>query len=349
MKFKIALLVALTGFRLHATAEQPCYQLESALMIKSETAPSWDYLTLDPIRPVLYIARRADGILTYDTMKKLVTGALPGTINGNSVTIVPELDRMFVTTTGGELVIFEHSTLQPLTRVSYGESADNTFYDPATQQLLITQGDDHRVVFVDAKTYARTGILKYDAESLEGAAADGRGFMYLAIRDRDKVLKIDMRKHALAAEWPTPGFTRPNSVAFDPANNRLFVTTRGLNPVLMVFDAATGRIVASPAIGLNNDSLVFDQETRQIYTANGWDATLVIIDQVDADTYKLLEATTTRPWARTMALDPKSKRVYLVTAEGTVDATIPWKTQVSPFYPNKYFKNTFTLLTYTRK
>jgi len=138
-------------------------------------------------------------------------------------------------------------------------------------------------------------------------------------------------------------------VAFDPANNRLFVTTRGLNPVLMVFDAATGRIVASPAIGLNNDSLVFDQETRQIYTANGWDATLVIIDQVDADTYKLLEATTTRPWARTMALDPKSKRVYLVTAEGTVDATIPWKTQVSPFYPNKYFKNTFTLLTYTRK
>jgi DNA-binding beta-propeller fold protein YncE len=348
MKLKIATFAALTVLGLSAQAA-PFYQLESALTIKSPSLPSWDYLSVDPIRPVLYIARRADGILTYDTSTNQVTGALAGTQEGNSVTIVPELDRMFVTTTGGALVIFEHSTLKPLNRVSYGESADNTFYDPATQQLLITQGDDHQVVFADAKTYAKTGTLKYDADNLEGAVADGQGFMYVAIRDKDKVLKIDMRTHALAAEWSTPGFTRPNSVAFDRANNRLFVTTRGMNPALLVYDAATGKIVASPTIGLNNDSIVFDKETKKIYTANGWDATLVIIDQVDANNYKLAEAVSTRPWARTMALDLKTKKVYLVTAEGTVDAAKPWKAQVSPFYPNKYFKDTFTLLTYSRQ
>lgn len=342
-------LLALTVLAWTSLSAEPFYQLESELVIKSPTAPSWDYLTIDPIRPVLYIARRSDGILTYNTATKQVTGSLPGTQDGNSVTIVPELDRMYVTTTGGTLVIFEHSTLKPLDRVSYGESADNTFYDPATQQLLITQGDEHQVVFADAKSYAKTGTLAYDAESLEGAVADGRGFMYLAVRDRDKVLKIDMRTHTLAAEWSTPGFTRPNSVAFDVAHNRLFVTTRGLNPALLVFDAANGVIVAHPTIGLNNDSIVFDRETKKIYTANGWDATLVIIDQVDADTYKLAEAVTTRPWARTMALDPKSKKVYLVTAEGTVDTAKPWKVNVSPFYPNKYFKDTFTLLTYSSR
>lgn len=346
MKLKLAVLAALTWAGLPA---QPFYQLESALTIKSPTAPSWDYLAIDPIRPVLYIARRADGILMYDTGARQVTGALADSKDGNSVTIVPELDRMFVTTTGGTLVIYQHSTLKLLDKVSYGESADNTFYDPATKQLLITQGDNNQVVFADARTYAKTGTLKYDAENLEGAVADGQGFMYLAIRDRDKVLKIDMRTHTIAAEWPTTGFTRPNSVAFDPAHHRLFVTTRGMNPALLVIDPATGRIVASPTIGLNNDSIVFDPETKKIYTANGWDATLVIIDQVDADTYKLAEAATTRPWARTMALDARTKKVYLVTAEGTVDGAKPWKTSVSPFYPNKYFKDTFTLLTYSRK
>jgi len=347
MKLKLAALAALTWAGLSAAPQ--FYQLESALTIKSPTAPSWDYLAIDPIRPVLYIARRADGILTYDTSTKQVTGALEDSKDGNSVLIVPELDRMFVTTTGGTLVIYQHSTLKLLDHISYGETADNTFYDPATKQLLITQGDDHQVTFVDAKTMAKTGVLKYDSESLEGAVADGKGFMYQAVRDRDRVLKIDMRTHALVAEWPTTGFTRPNSVAFDEAHNRLFVTTRGQNPsALLVFDPA-GKIVAEQTIGLNNDSIVFDPETKKIYTANGWDATLVIIDQVDANTYQLAEAATTRPWARTMALDPKTKKVYLVTAEGTVDPAKPWKASAAPFYPNKYFKDTFTLLTYTRK
>lgn len=346
MKLKLAALAVLTWAGLSA---EPLYQLESALVIKSPTAPSWDYLSIDPIRPVLYIARRADGILMYDTDKKQVTGALEDSKDGNSVLIVPELDRMFVTTTGGSVVVFQHSTLKRLDRVSFGETADNTFYDPATKQLLITQGDDHQIVFADARTYAKTGVLKYDSESLEGAVADGTGFMYQAVRDRDKILKIDMRTHSVVAEWATTGFIRPNSVAFDETNHRLFVTTRGMNPALLVIDPDTGKIVASPTIGLNNDSLVFDKETKKLYTANGWDATLVIIDQVDANTYKLAEAATTRPWARTMALDAKTKKVYLVTAEGTVDASKPWKASVSPFYPNKYFKDTFTLLTYSRR
>jgi hypothetical protein len=50
-----------------------------------------------------------------------------------------------------------------------------------------------------------------------------------------------------------------------------------------------------------------------------------------------------------MALDPKSKKVYLVCAEGTVDVAKKWKSQLTSFYPNKYFLNTFTLLTYSRR
>jgi hypothetical protein len=50
-----------------------------------------------------------------------------------------------------------------------------------------------------------------------------------------------------------------------------------------------------------------------------------------------------------MALDPQTKTVYLVAAEGTVDVRKDWNKAVAPFYPNTYFKNTFTLLTLKRQ
>ncbi|MBX3749930.1 MAG: YncE family protein [Opitutaceae bacterium] len=346
MKLKLALVAALTWASLSAA---PFYQLESALTIKSDSVPNWDYLAVDPIRPSLYIARRDDGILVYNTDTKQVTGVLENTKGGNAITIVPELDRIYVTNLDGSLTVFRHSDLKYLTRNSYGESADNAFYEPVTKQLLITEGDQKKAVFVDAVSLAVTGTLEYDAEKLEGTAADGKGFMYMAVRDRDKVLKIDARRHQVVAEWPTTGFTLPNGVAYDAANDRIFVSTRGNNPSVLVFDVATGGIVASPAIGRNNDVIVFDPEARKIYTANGLDGTLVIINQVDANRYQLAEAATTRPWARTMAVDLKTKKVYLVTAEGTVDTAKSWKASIAPFYPNKYFKDTFTLLTYSSR
>jgi len=345
MQLKLAALAILTWASLPA---QQFYQLESALTIKSPTSPSWDYLTYDSAHDQLLIARRDDGILIYDAKAKKLTGAIEDSKGGNSTVLLPEFDRGYIVKQDGTLLIIQASTLKKICSVSVGNNADNAFYDPATQQLLVTQGDSSQVTFVDAKSGALTGVLKIDSESIEGAAADGEGNFYTALRDRDKVVKIDARAHALVAEWKIGKHIKPNGVAYDTANKRLFVTTRGDNPALLVYDPS-GQIVAEQTIGLNNDSIVFDPGTKKIYTANGWDATLVIINQVDANTYKLAEAATTRPWARTMALDPKTKTVYLVTAEGTVDPSKPWKTSVAPFYPNKYFKDTFTLLTYTRK
>jgi len=343
MKLKLLALAVLSAAAVQA---QPFYRLESALTIPSPTAPSWDYLTYDSSRDVLYIARRDDGILIYDAKAKKITGALPESQGGNSTVLVPELDRGFVVKQDGTLLIFQISTYRKIGSVSTGDNADNAFYDPATQQLLVTQGDSSQVTFVDAKAGAVTGVLKIDSESIEGSVSDGAGIFYTALRDRNKVIKIDARAHTLVAEWQVGNHIKPNGVAYDVANHRLFVSTRGDNPALLVYDPS-GKIVAEPAIGRGNDQVIFDPAAKKIYTANGFDGTVVILNQVDADTYKLAEAPTTRPYARTMALDPKTKTIYLTTAEGTVDPAKKVKTEVGPFYPNKYFKDTFTLLTYS--
>jgi len=343
--FAAGLAVAGAG----AAVAAPFYQLESVLTIKSPTLPNWDYLTYDTSHDYLYIARREDGVLIYDAKAKKIIGSIDNTKGGNATTLVPEFDRAFVTNLDGSLTVVQLSTLKSLERVRFGKDADNAFYDPVTKQLLVTMGDSKKAAFLDAKTGKLLATLDFDSEKLEGTVADGAGNMYMALRDRNKVVRIDMKQRKVTAEWSPESCVLPNGTAFDRQNQRLFVSCRGNEPILAVIDVATGKTIAKPTIGRGNDVVLFDAEAHRIYTSNGFDGTLVIIDQVDANTYKLSQAATTRPYARTMALDPKSKKVYLVTAEGTVDPAKKWKTEISAFYPNTYFADTFTLLTYAPK
>ena len=42
-----------------------------------------------------------------------------------------------------------------------------------------------------------------------------------------------------------------------------------------------------------------------------------------------------------LRFDPKTKKIYMITAEGTVDPAKKINTGVAPFYPNRYFPDTF--------
>jgi len=325
------------------------YKLESSLTIPSPTPPSWDYLSFDSKNNRLFIARREDGILIYNPRTKLIEGSIENSSEGNSTVLVPELDKGFTINEDGTTTIFTLSSLKTLERKKFGEDADNGFYDPVTKQILITQGDSSQVTFIDSKSADTTAILKIDSKSIEGAAADGEGNYFVALRDKNKVIKIDAVHHMIISTWDITGHVLPNGVAYDKNTDRVFVSTRGNNPALLILNAKTGALVAESTIGRGNDQVIFDPESKKIYTSNGFDSTLVIIQQVDANTYKLSEAATTRPYARTMALDPNTKTVYLTTAEGTVDASKKWKSETAPFYPNTYFKDTFTLLTFSQQ
>lgn len=328
---------------------RPFYQLESALKIPADSPPDWDYLTYDQERSWLFVSRRHDGVTVYDAKAAKVLLTLEDTAGGNTTRLVPEFDRAYVVNTDGTATVFQLSTLRKLDRVRFGDNADNCFYDPVSKELMITMGDSRAVVFVDAATAKVTGTLAIDSSKLEGAAADGQGNIFLALRDRNQVIRIHVASREITARWPTEGCELLSGLDFDPRTRRIFVAGRGENPVLAVLDADTGKVIARPAIGRGNDAVIFDPETRLIYTANGMDGTLVIIQQVDADTYQLAEAATTRPYAKTMALDFKTKKVYLTTAEGTVDPERPWRTNLAPFYPNKFFPGTFMILTYSSR
>lgn len=355
MRNKIFTYACLAGFAALAATSvhaqqpaQPFYQLESTLSFKSN-GNSWDYLTFDPDTSYLYIGRRKEGVTVVNTLTNKVVAELENAGDANGVTLVKDMDLGYTSNEDGTMTMFKISSLKTLKRIKVGKDGDSSVYEPVTKRIFFLQGDSKNIVALDALTGEQTGHLSTQSSKLEAPVADGNGNIFLPFRDKNVVVRLDAREMKLTAQWPTTGCDEPNGLAWDKTSKRLFVGCRGKNPVLLVMDSENGNVVASQVIGRGNDKVIFDAETKRIYTANGVDGNLVIIDQIDANTYKLSEALGTRPGARTMAMDPKTKKIFLVTAEGTQDQSKKANRGPSYFYPNKFFPDTFVLLTYSRK
>jgi DNA-binding beta-propeller fold protein YncE len=349
----LAVFAALTATSVYAQEPAPApaqqfYQLESTLSFKSKGS-SWDYLTFDPDTSYLYIGRRKEGVTVVNTLTNKIVAELENAKDANGVTLIKDMDLGYTSNEDGTMTMFQISSLKTLKRIKVGGDGDSSVYEPVTKRIFFLQGDSKEIVALDAKTGERAGHLSTPSSKLEAPVADGDGNIFIPFRDKNVVVRLDAGKMKLTAEWPTIGCDEPSAMAWDKTSKRLFVGCRGKNPVLLVMDSENGHVVTSQPIGRGTDKVIFDAETKKIYTANGVDGNLVIIDQINADTYKLSEALGTRPGARTMAMDPKTKKIFLVTAEGTQDQSKKVNRGPGYFYPNRFFPNTFVLLTYSRK
>jgi DNA-binding beta-propeller fold protein YncE len=109
-----------------------------------------------------------------------------------------------------------------------------------------------------------------------------------------------------------PACHEPRALAVDGRHQRLFAACD--NMYLAVFNAGSGELVTSLSIGPGADTVGYDPGRGLIYTANG-DAqgTLTIVRQDVTDTYATIQNLPTRQRARTLALNPDTGEVYLVT------------------------------------
>ena len=343
---KLIAICLVLGTNLNVFADKGFHRLESEVKLQIQS-PDWDYLALDSERSWLFIGARGDGALVFDLLKHQVIQKISNSKGANAITLVPEFDRGYTTNSDGTSTLFKLSSLETLGKIQLGKDADAAFYDPFTKQVVFMRGDSREMTFVEASTGKILNRLKTDSKKLEATVADGEGFIFTALRDRNSVIRVSMVDYKIVSEWFIPTCEGANGLAFDKSNKRLFVGCRGNLSVLAVLNSQTGDLVASLEIGRGNDGVIFDPDSKLIYASGGVDANLVIYRQQTADQYELVEAMTTRPYARTMVLHPETKKIVMVTAEGTVDPSFPVNRSVSPFYPNRYFPDSLSVLTYS--
>jgi DNA-binding beta-propeller fold protein YncE len=97
-------------------------------------------------------------------------------------------------------------------------------------------------------------------------------------------------------------------MAVDQHNGRLFIGCA--NRRMVILDSNNGSLISSVPIGQGPDDSAYDPETGLVYISNG-DGTVSIIRQESPDRYNVRETVKTAPGARNMALDLKTKKIFL--------------------------------------
>jgi YVTN family beta-propeller protein len=273
---------------------------------------SWDYLTVDEAARHLYVSHGTQ-VDVLDVDSGTIVGKIPNTLGVHGIALAPEQGRGFVSNGQSSTVtVFDLKTLKPIGELAVGKKPDAIIYDPATSRVFAFNGGDNSASVINASDAKVVGTIDLGGGP-EFAAADGNGFVFNNLEDESQVLKIDSRKLTVEKRWPTAPCQSPSSMALHRTNRRLFIGCR--SRVMAVMDADTGQVITTLPIGDHVDATAFDPETRLIFNSNG-EGTVSVIREETPDKYSLVQTVKTLPRAKTMALDPRTHRLFLSTAEG---------------------------------
>lgn len=274
----------------------------------------WDYVVSDAATGRVYVAH-GDRLDVVDGRAGTVIGAVNGIPGGPHGTVI--VRGVGVTDDGdaAQAVIFDPKTLAVLRRVPAGADADGIAADPVTGRVLVANGDPGTVSVIDPAMGKPVATIPV-GEALEYPAA-GKGRVFVAGKAKGDIVVIDPAKATVLAHWAMPDCVKPHGLAIDPAGHRLFVGC--VNTKMIVLDSKTGRIVATMPIGQGSDSLGWDPRRRRVFSANGGDGTITVVQQDDPDHYHALEPIRTRLSGRNMAVDEATGRLFVAAGDATMD------------------------------
>ena len=300
---------------------------------------SWDYLICDSPARRVYISRGTH-VMVIDVDSYAVVGDIPGTDGVHGIALAPELGRGFTSNGRANTVaIFDLNTLKILGTAPTGEGPDAIVYDPASKRVFTFNGHGGSATAIDAASGKPVGTILLGGKP-EFAAADGQGHIYNNLEDKSELLQIDSQKLTITARWPLAPGESPSGLGIDTDHRRLFVGCH--NQMMAVVDAGSGKVLATPKIGEGVDANAFDSGTQLAFSSNG-DGTLTVVHEDSPEKFISLASVPTQRGARTMALDLKTHRIFLVTAEfGASPASTPEQPHPRP----SVIPGTFTLLVF---
>jgi len=270
----------------------------------------WDYLTADSDGHRLFIAR-GTRVMVVDTESGKLLGEIPDTPRVHGVALVPDLGHGFISNGGEDTVsVFDLKTLALQKKIKVGNGPDAIVYDSFSKRVFTFNGRGHDTTAVDASKGEVAGKVDLGGKP-EFAATDEKGTMWVNIEDTSELVAFDPVKLAVKSRWKLADCEEPTGLALDRKTRRLFAGCG--NKKMAIVDADSGKLVASPAIGDGCDATAFDADLGLAFASAG-DGTITVIHEDSADKFSVIQTVTTQKGARTMTVDPKTHRIFTVTA-----------------------------------
>jgi hypothetical protein len=305
-------LVVVVSFALTGRiAAQSTWAIEKTFHIGGDGG--WDYVTMDAKNHRLYVPRSTHTmVIDADSGKTLAD--IPGQKHNHGVALVPEAGRGFISDGSGAVVIFDLKTNAVLGTVAAQPDADGIIFDKASGLILVVSGDNGVLMTLQPDTDPKTASIDPPIDlggKPEFLASDGAGKVYVNLEDKNQVAVVDIKARKVLAHWPVAPGGAPVGLSIDTEKRRLFIGCR--NPQkLIVMSTDDGKVLADLPIGAGVDATKFDG--RQAFTSCR-DGKLEVAGETAPGKVEIQQTVATPVGARTMDVDPETRKVYLATAE----------------------------------
>jgi len=281
----------------------------------------WDYLNLDPEGGNLFITRGTHVMVVNPDSAKLLAD-IPDTPEVHGTVFVG--GRAYITERGAnKLLVIDAKTFKKISEIPVGQRPDGVLYDPASGHIFTFNAGSKDATAVDPASAKAVGTIALGGKP-ETAVSEGAGTIFVNIENKSEIAAFDSRNLKIRARYLLAPCRSPSGMAADLEHGRIFSGCD--NAMVAVTDAKTGKQVAHFPIGDEVDANRFDPGTGLTFASNGESATLTVA-KANGDKYSVLDNVPTMKGARTMELDPKTHRVFVVAGEkmksGTPTAAQP--------------------------
>ena len=234
---------------------------------------------------------------------------IPGCSKPQGLAFLPAQNHLVIANgISGEVQILDGSTFKAIKIFGGMPKADNVRYDAKSDLIYVGHGDG-AVGIINATNGHWLGGFKLAGhpESFQLEKTGNR--IFVNVPDAGHIAVVDRLINTVVAIWPLEEFHANYPMALDEANHRLLVGCR--QPArLVVLDTTTGKRVTDIEISGDTDDLFYDASRKEIFVSCGA-GFIDVIDQVNADTYRLRTRIPTVSGARTSFFSPDRGEFYL--------------------------------------
>jgi DNA-binding beta-propeller fold protein YncE len=312
----IAMLISI-GWAQKAATTQPYKVIKTA---KVGGAGGFDYVYADVDGRRLYIPRTGPGarvtVFNLDTLEP--AGEIPNA-NARGVAVDPRSNHGFCSSK--PVVMWDTKTLATIKTIDVQGNPDGILFDPFNERVYVFSHSAPNATVINAKDGSLAGTIDLGGGP-EQAVTDGRGHVYVDIEDKDNIAVVEAKTLTVTAHYALSGKGGgPGGLAFDVKNHILFAACH--EPATMVIlDANDGKIITALPIGSGVDGAVFNPATMEAFSSQG-DGTLTVIKENSPTSFAVTQNVQTQRSAKTLTLDTKTNKIFLIAAEFTPPPTPP--------------------------
>jgi len=273
-----------------------------------------DYVTVEPATGRVFVSRSTHMMVVDGATGKVLVD-IPNTPGVHGAGIVTKAGHGFTTNGGDQTVtMFDLKTLAVIKQIKVGPGLDGIMYDEPDDKIILTNHSRPigTLTAIDPVSGDIVATVELEDTSPEGAAADGKGRIFVNNESKKTIQVIDVKTWKAIASWPVEPCEAPTGIAYDKATNRIF---SGCSKTSVVVDADTGKIVATIPNGTRVDALGWDPSQKLIYIPNGGEGNVTVVHQDSPDKYTVVATVPTFAGAKTITVDPNTHTAYLFQPE----------------------------------